>query len=111
MVHSSDFSLVSAAKPAKAGEVLTLFANGLGPINPGVDYGQPFPSTTAPVTSPVQVSVSGAAGDVLYAGSYPGAVDAYLVNFRMPSGPTSGSGTLVLTVGFVAGSPVTIPVQ
>jgi hypothetical protein len=111
VVHSTDFSLVSAAKPAKAGEVLTLFANGLGPTNPAVDYGQPFPSTSAPVTSPVQVSVGGAAGDVLYAGSYPGAVDAYLVNFRMPSGAASGSGTLVLTVGFVAGSPVTIPVQ
>src|SRR5262249_45723754 len=28
VVHSSDFSLVTAAKPAKAGEVLTLFASG-----------------------------------------------------------------------------------
>jgi hypothetical protein len=31
VVHSSDFSLVTAAKPAHAGEVLTLFASGLGP--------------------------------------------------------------------------------
>jgi uncharacterized protein (TIGR03437 family) len=111
VVHSKDFSLVSTAKPAKAGEILTLFANGLGPTNPAVDYSQPFPPDSAPVTSPVQVDVSGAAGDVLYAGSYPGAVDGYLVNFRMPSGAASGSGTLVLTVGFIAGSPVTIPIE
>ncbi len=110
VVHSGDFSLVSAAKPAKAGEILTLFANGLGPTNPAVDYGQPFPAgPSAPVTSPIQVSVNGAAADVLYAGSYPGAVDGYQVNFRVPASAASGS--LVLTAGFIAGNPVTIPVQ
>src|SRR5215469_6984802 len=31
VVHSSDFSLVTAAKPAKAGEILSLIASGLGP--------------------------------------------------------------------------------
>ena len=41
--HSSDFSLVSASKPAAAGEILSLFATGLGPVR-GVVTGQPFPS-------------------------------------------------------------------
>src|SRR5215472_17766617 len=45
VTHSSDFTRVTASKPAVAGEILSLFVTGLGPTNPGVDPGQPFPST------------------------------------------------------------------
>ena len=34
VVHGADFSLVTAAKPAKPGEILTLLATGLGPTQP-----------------------------------------------------------------------------
>jgi hypothetical protein len=64
-VHSSDGSLVTSAKPARAGEILTLFASGLGPTKPGVDPGQPFPSSPLQiVNSPVQVLVNGNSADV-----------------------------------------------
>lgn len=111
VVHSSDFTLVTAAKPAKAGEILSLFANGLGPTNPGVDFGQPFPAgSSQPVNSPVVVTMNGNSAEVLYAGSYPGAVDAYQVNFRVPAG-ASGTVALGLTAGFIPGAQVTILVQ
>ncbi len=45
VTHSSDFTLVNASKPAAAGEVLVLFAKGLGPTRPSVSSGQPFPSS------------------------------------------------------------------
>jgi len=112
IVHASDFSLVTAAKPAHAGELLTLFATGLGPTRPGVDPGQPFPSSPLQtVNSPVEVSVNGNSGDVLYAGGYPGAVDGYQVNFRVPQGATPGTGSLQLTVAFIPSAPVNIAVQ
>jgi hypothetical protein len=58
VVHSNDFSLVTAIKPAKAGEALSLFATGLGPAR-GVDFGKPFPaSPLAVVNSPVGVMVN-----------------------------------------------------
>ena len=38
-VFHADFSLVTAAKPAKAGEVLVVKATGLGPTVPGVNPG------------------------------------------------------------------------
>ncbi len=111
VIHS-DGSLVSAAKPAKAGEVLTLFASGLGPTRPGVDPGQPFPASPLQVVnSPVQVLVNSNPGDVLYAGGYPGAVDGYQVNFRMPDGSGQGQASLQLTSAWIAGPTVTIPVQ
>jgi hypothetical protein len=44
VTHSSDFSLVTASKPAAAGEILSVFVTGLGPTKPGVDPGKPFPT-------------------------------------------------------------------
>ncbi len=112
VVHSADFSLVTAAKPAKAGEILSLFATGLGPTNPGIELGQPFPTgSPQSVKSPVEVKINGNSAEVLYAGGYPGALDGYQVNFRVPAGITPGAVTLALAAGFVPGSQVTIQVQ
>ena len=112
VVHSSDYSLVTSAKPAKAGEILILFANGLGPTNPPTEFGAPFPKdTSVPVTSPVQVIAGGNPAEVLYAGSYPGSVDGYQVNFRLPSGVSAGSASVELQAAFVAASPVAISIQ
>lgn len=111
-VTHSDGSLVSAAKPAKAGELLSLFAAGLGPTRPGVDPGQPFPaSPLQAVNSPVQVLVNGNPGELLYAGGYPGAVDGYQVNFRLPDGLAPGQASLQLSSAWIAGPTVTIPIQ
>jgi uncharacterized protein (TIGR03437 family) len=83
VTHSNDFSQVNASKPAAAGEILSLFATGLGPTAPGVDPGQPLPSNPlASVNSPVEVTVNGKPAEVLAAVGYPGVVDGYQVNFR-----------------------------
>ena len=112
VVHSSDFSPVTAAKPAKAGEILTLFASGLGPTRPGVDPGQPFTADPLQVVnSPVQVLVNGNPAEVLYAGGYPGAVDGYQVNFRVPDSARPGQGSLQLTSAWIAGPSVSISVR
>ena len=112
VIHASDGTLVSASRPAKAGEVLTLYASGLGPTKPSVDPGQPFtPDPRQLVNSPVQVLVNGNPADLLYAGGYPGAVDGYQVNFRVSDGTRSGQATLQLTSAWIAGLAVNIPVQ
>jgi len=51
VTHSNDFSLVTAANPAKAGEKLSLFATGLGPTRPAVDLGKPFPASPPAVVT------------------------------------------------------------
>jgi hypothetical protein len=110
--HSSDFSLVTASKPAAAGEVLSLFAKGLGPVNPGLDPGAPFPSSPLiTVNSPVEVTVNGKAAEVLSAVGYPGAVDGYQVNFRVPSDTAKGPVSIQVSAAWVLGTPVSIPVQ
>jgi uncharacterized protein (TIGR03437 family) len=112
VVHASDGSLVTAAKPAQAGEILSLYASGLGPVFPGIDPGQPF--TADPrhtVSSPLDVTVGGASATILYAGGYPGAVNGYQVNFRVPGGVQPGSANLQLSAAWIAGPQVKIAVQ
>jgi uncharacterized protein (TIGR03437 family) len=112
VTHSSDFSLVSPSKPAAAGEILSLFATGLGPTRPSPDPGQPFPaSPLAVVNSPIEVMVNGEAAEVLGAVGYPGAVGGYQVNFRLPPDTPKGSVTILVSAAWITGSPVSIPVQ
>jgi len=112
IVHATDFTLVTAAKPAKAGEILTLFATGLGPTAPGVDPGQAFTADPLQVVnSPVDVTINGAAADVLYAGGYPGTTDSYQVNFRLPSGIAPGMASLQVTAAWIPGPEVKIATQ
>ena len=112
VVHASDGSLVTTAKPAQAGEILSLYASGLGPTFPGIDPGQPFTADPLQVvSSPVEVTVGGAAATVLYAGGYPGAVNAYQVNFRVPDGVQPGTANIQLSAAWITGSQVKVAVR
>ena len=110
--HSNDFALVTASRPAAPGEILSLFVTGLGPTRPGVDPGKPFPtSPLAAVNSPVEVLVNGKSAEVTAAVGFPGTVDGYQVNFRVPSETARGTATIQVTAAWIAGSEVRIPVQ
>ena len=112
VAHSSDFTLVTTSKPAAAGEVLSIFATGLGPTRPSVGSGQPFPSSPlAAVDSLVEVRVNGRSAIVLGAVGLPGAVDGYQVNFRVPADAVKGLAKLELSAAGVAGTPVGVMVQ
>jgi hypothetical protein len=112
VTHSSDFSLVTSSKPAAAGEILSLFATGLGPTVPAVDPGQPFPSSpAATVNSPIEVKVNGKSAEVLGAVGYPGSLEGYQVNFRVPLDAAKGMVTIQVSAAWVAGTAVGIAVQ
>ncbi len=111
-IFHEDFSLVSAAKPAKAGEVLIVKATGLGPTVPGVDSGQPFPAAALlEVNSPVDVTVNSKSADVINKIGWPGLVDTYRVDFRVPDGIAAGAAAIQLTAAWIAGASVGIPIQ
>ena len=112
VTHSNDFSPVTAAKPATAGEILSAFATGLGPTKPGVDPGSPFPaSPAAVVSSPVDVTINGQPAEVLGAVGYPGAVDGYQVNFRVPPGTAAGPATIQVSAAWIPAAAVKIAIQ
>jgi len=110
-----DFSPVTAAKPAKAGEVLITMATGLGPTRPGVDPGQPFPPYPANplqlINSPVAATVNGQAAAVINAVGWPGLVDTYRVDVQVPGGITTGLAAIQLSVAWIEGPSANIPIQ
>jgi uncharacterized protein (TIGR03437 family) len=112
IVHASDGSLVTTAKPAKSGEVLTLYATGLGPTRPALEPGKVFTANPLQVAnSPIEVTVGGQPAEVLYAGGYPGTAHAFQVNFRLPSGLPPGMTSLQLIAAFIPGGEVSILIQ
>ena len=87
----ADLSPVTAAKPAKAGEALIVKTTGLGPTRPGVDPGQPFPTDALQkINSPLEVIVNGQSSVVINKVGWPGLVDTYRVDFRVPDGTAPG---------------------
>jgi uncharacterized protein (TIGR03437 family) len=111
-ITHADFKQVTAAAPAVAGEILSVFASGLGPTRPGVEPGAAFAqSPLAAVSSPVQVTVGGRAAEVISAVGFPGAVDGYQVNFKVPDGLARGSVQVRVSSAWIWGVPVTISMQ
>jgi uncharacterized protein (TIGR03437 family) len=111
-VFHADFSPVTPAKPAKGGEVLIVKATGLGPTRPGVDPGQPFPiDALQEVNSPVDLTVNGQAAGVINAIGWPGLLDTYRLDFRMPPDTATGTATIQVSAAWIAGTPVSIAVQ
>jgi hypothetical protein len=110
-VWHSDFTPVTAAKPARADEILIASARGLGPTRPGVDPGAPFPANPQQiVNSPVELTAGGQPVELLNQIGWPGQENLYRLDFRMPK--TSGStAALQLAVAWIGGSAFSIPVQ
>jgi hypothetical protein len=113
--HGSDFSPVTVEDPARAGERLIMGAANLGPVRPNVNPGEPFPAWAAgkehAVSSPVGVSVNGKATQVVFAIGWPGMNNVYRVDFVVPEDTAAGMTTLSLSVAWINGPEVKIPVR
>jgi uncharacterized protein (TIGR03437 family) len=107
--HAADSTPISAAKPAKAGELITVYAFGLGPTRV-VPFGTPYPSSGTPVAAPIDVLVNGAPAEVLYSGGYPGSTDGYQINVRLPAGLASGTAEVKIRSAWIEGSSFVIPI-
>ncbi|MCP5117283.1 MAG: hypothetical protein GY953_41190, partial [bacterium] len=110
-----DGSLVSWDQPASAGEVIVLYATGLGPTNPNPPYGQ-VPNQAAPINriDEFQLVLNGAAIEarrIAYAGVTPGFAGLYQINFYLPD-RTPESPEIRIAVGeHVSPSRVYLPVR
>ena len=99
---AADPAVVPGARAVKPGDVVLLFATGLGPTNPVYQAGE-IPGAIAPTRDAVTVTVAGttlAAADVLYAGVSPGSISGlYQINIRIPAATADGNIPVVLRIG------------
>jgi uncharacterized protein (TIGR03437 family) len=95
--HAVDYSLVTAASPAKPGEPLIIYLAGLGATNPQVPSGTPTPSELVPAVVQPTITLNGEIAAIAYAGLSPSGIGLYQINFTVPSDAQSGNLTLVVT--------------
>ncbi len=104
ILKNSDFSLVTAANPARRGEVVAIFCTGLGPLEGGGVTGVAA-TEPAPATGPVAVNFGTAAAQVRYAGLAMGFLGLYQINVVVPAasgGAQGGAVPVTIKVGAAA---------
>ena len=110
--HNSDFSLVTAANPAKPGEVIIMYLAGLGATNPPVASGMPAPSNPpASVTLPVALTVDNQNPKIYFAGLTPGAAGLYQIDFAVPANVSTGNVNVVVMQNGLTSNTTTLPVS
>ncbi len=104
ILHSSG-QPVTAANPAAAGEIVSMYLTGLGATysSNGLDYTVAIPQVfLSTLTTPATVSFSGLA---------PGFVGLNQVNFQVPAGLAAGNVQLYVHSGNYSSNVVMLPVQ
>jgi uncharacterized protein (TIGR03437 family) len=108
----ADGALVEASNPARRGQPVILYANGLGPVDntPAsreVTPLEPLASTRVEAS----VTIGGRPAQVLFSGLTPGSIGLYQVNAIVPSDAPTGSQPVVVSIGGVDSKSANLPVQ
>ena len=106
------FQLVTSAAPVARGEVVQMYANGLGPVDNQPATGEAAPSSPlATCRIAPQVTIGGRNATVLFAGLAPGFVGLYQVNALVPTDAPTGIQPVVITMNGVAAKTASLPVR
>ena len=99
VVLHADYTLVTAASPAKHGETVLIYLTGLGATSPPVGDGLPAPSSNLSlVTTDLGAYIGGNVAPVAFKGLAPGFAALYQINITVPSNAPSGS-NIPLAIG------------
>jgi uncharacterized protein (TIGR03437 family) len=102
---------VTPQNPAQRGELVILYATGLGQVAPAVPTGA-LPAGASSAVSPVTVTIGGIGVVPDFAGLAGCCVGLNQVNFRVPGGVSPGNAVPVaLSIGGQSSNPATIAVQ
>ncbi|MBC8164533.1 MAG: S8 family serine peptidase [Bryobacteraceae bacterium] len=93
-------------------DVISLYANGLGPVDNQPASGEPSPSGPLATTRTAPtVTVGGRSAEVLFSGLAPGFVGLYQINLRIPADAPSGAQPVVISAGGVSSKPANIQIE
>jgi uncharacterized protein (TIGR03437 family) len=106
VVKASNQQLVTPTNPIHSGDIITIYATGLGSTSPQIEAGLPAPFAPLAVTTVLpDIRLGGVAMAVSYAGLAPGEVGVYQINTRAPArAPQGDQVPLSLTQGGITTS-------
>jgi uncharacterized protein (TIGR03437 family) len=101
------------ANPAKRGQTIVLYVNGMGPVDHQPPSGEPtpLPPPLAQTTVLPAVKIGNIAAHVDFAGLSPGWVGLYQVNVMVPTDAPTGPQPIVVSIGGVDSKASVLPVQ
>jgi len=114
--RDQNYNVITETNPVAQGQVVQLYANGLGPVTNQPASGDPTPLNTllnnlATVTgAPVTVTIGGIQANVLFAGLSPGSVGLYQVNAVVPN-TGAGLQNVIVSVNGVSSPASILPVK
>ena len=104
--------LINSANPATAGEIVSLYANGLGPVDNQPATGEPAPlSPLSRTTLTPTVTIGGQPATVQFSGLTPSVTALYVVNVTIPPNVPAGMQQVVLTINGIASPAAGLPVH
>ncbi|MBV9504460.1 MAG: S8 family serine peptidase [Acidobacteriia bacterium] len=105
------YHVISTSNAAVRGQVIQLFANGLGPVNNQPADGFPASGSNSTTTTACTVNIGGQSVSAQFCGLAPG-LAIYQVNVQVPANISPGSQPVTISVGGkTSPSGVVIPVQ
>jgi len=100
------------APAANRGEIIELYANGLGPVTHQPASGDPAGATPlAKTTSPATVRIGGVDAPVSFSGLAPGFAGLYQVNAMVPATLSAGTYPMTITIGNQTSEAGSITIQ
>jgi uncharacterized protein (TIGR03437 family) len=95
--HASDYSPITSSSPAHPGELVIVYATGLGAADKPQQTGYPPPQNLlSGILGPADVVLAGTTTQVLFEDLAPGLVGVNQINFQVPSStPTLRQVTLI----------------
>jgi uncharacterized protein (TIGR03437 family) len=106
VTHQSG-ALVTAANPATAGEIVTIYCAGLGLTTPFIYDGDPGPIPPATTNAKPTVTIGGTAATVSFSGLTPLFAGLYQINAAIGTGTPTGSQSMTITIGSATSNSAT----
>jgi uncharacterized protein (TIGR03437 family) len=107
-----DGRLANASAPASAGEGLSIYATGLGPVtNPPASGSAPALDKLSETTTKPTVLIGGQSAEVTFSGLAPTLVGCYQLNVKVPAGVSGNSVPVVVRIAGSASNTAYIAVQ
>ena len=97
-------------RPVIIGDIILVYATGLGQTTPPMITGRIIPDATYK-TATTTATIGGVAAEVIYSIASPGFVGLYQTALRVPAGTGTGNRPVILSVGTATSNTAQIAIQ